>query len=727
MTSIAEMKARMASRMNRNQGRNNYNNNYNDYDNNAVARDEKKSAPVGTVVKEVSIPHEGISIRNLSMRMSMTIDTLKGKLLDMGETIGSSTGSVHRKGKVKGINANVNLDGVDEAEQIIDADIAELVVLEMGIEAKRESDASNGNSDRDRDRLDEGEEALATEPRAPVVCVMGHVDHGKTTLLDALRSANVADNEAGGITQKLSAFRVDVGGRQVAFLDTPGHAAFSTMRSHGVCATDLVVLVVAIDDGVKSQTREALRCAKDAGCTIVVAITKCDKVPPGPARETAKSRIYAQLSEEDLVCEEFGGDVMAVEVSAQSGENLASGLVEGLMLQADMMELVAATEGQCEAVVLDANMEKGRGVVADVLVRWGKLEVGDAVIVDTTFGRVKAMVNDQGKNITSAGPSTPVRLLGLRSVPNVGQEMLSVESEAKAKGIVDRRVKLKEARDRLRNSSVDGGSDSVGESEIGEGGIPTLPVFLKADGVGTLEALEKIVEGLDSRTEDINLVVVKSGVGDVNRSEVEAAATAGARVLGFNVGIADSATRSSMKELGVVVERDTIIYRLEESLTQAMQSLMPKERKEVPEGTAVVQQIFQLRDKQSTSVAGLMVRDGKLSTSAGKSGSPLVFKVTRKGFTSEEDLEESRKGGKEDEEEGGNDRLKGVVFTELEVNSGTAQLKRFKDVVHTVDQGNDCGLVLNKFKDWQEGDVVHCFRVEYETKRLSLAAPASSA
>jgi len=212
-------------------------------------------------------------------------------------------------------------------------------------------------SDRDRDMVAEGDE-LKTVPRAPVVCVMGHVDHGKTTLLDALRKANVADGEAGGITQKLSAFRVALEeGREVVFLDTPGHAAFSTMRSHGVNATDLVVLVVALDDGVKSQTREALRTAKNSGSTIIVAINKVDKISPGPAREAAKSKIYSALSEEDLICEEFGGDVMAVEVSAQSGDNL-DGLIESLLLQADVMELEAAEEGQCEAVVLDANVEK---------------------------------------------------------------------------------------------------------------------------------------------------------------------------------------------------------------------------------------------------------------------------------------------------------------------------------------------------------------------------------
>lgn len=720
MIGIAEMKARMASRLNRKQS--NYDNGgYASVDRNEDNLDEEKGVTpkidYRTVVKEVSIPPEGLSIRNLASRLSLRIDDVKTKLSDLGESVGTASAG-GRRGKQKG-NANVNEDGVDEAEQMIEPDVVELVVLEMGIEARREADESL-RSDRDRDYADD-EEALVTEPRAPIVCIMGHVDHGKTTLLDALRASDVASGEAGGITQKLSAFRVEVGGRQVAFLDTPGHAAFSTMRSHGVCATDLVVLVVAIDDGVKSQTREALRTAKDARSTIVVAITKCDKVPPGQARETAKSKIYSQLAEEGLICEEFGGDVMAVEVSAQSGENLMDGLIEGLLLQADMLELEAATEGQCEAVVLDANMEKGRGVVADVLVRWGSLQVGDSVIVDTAFGRVKAMVDDRGRAITTAGPSTPVRVLGLRSVPTVGQELLSVDNEAKARSIVDRRVKLKEARERASRQTGGGDGTGAGFDVSGEGGemeVPSLPVYLKADGVGTLEALEKVVRDLGSRTKDVNLVVVKAGVGDVNRSEIENAATAGARVLGFNVGLADNATRTAMKELSVPVNRDTIIYRLEEALVEVMQTMMPKERREVIEGTAVVQKVFTLRDKQSTHVAGLVVQEGKLSTSESKIGAPLLYKVTREGYAGAE-------VSSADESSEGTDELKGVVFSELEINNNTAQLKRFKDVVSVVEQGSDCGLVLNKFKGWKEGDVVHCFRVEYETKRLQLASPAS--
>lgn len=698
---VAEMKARMAQRLGKKSGHSGGTGDGKRRDDGAAQPDKEKAQ--GTVVKEVSIPFKGLSVRNLASKLSMRIDDLKAKLRDMGEDVG---GTHTRKTRIKGVNANVNSEGVDEAETIIDPDIAELVVLEMGVECKRETHDAVA-SDRMRDLASEREQ-LETVPRAPVVCVMGHVDHGKTTLLDALRSANVADGEAGGITQKLSAFRVrlkgeEYDGREVVFLDTPGHAAFSTMRSHGINATDLVVLVVALDDGVKSQTREALRTAKNSGSTIIVAINKIDKIPPGPAREAAKSKIYSALSEEDLICEEFGGDVMAVEVSAQSGDNL-DGLIESLLLQADVMELEAAEEGQCEAVVLDANMEKGRGVVADVLVRRGCLKMGDSVVVDTMFGKVRAMVDDAGNTIEEAGPSTPVRLLGLRSIPTAGNELLSVDNEAKARSIVERRTKLGEARAEMARKRSANHRDN---GRPADDDVPFLPLFLKCDGVGTLQALEKVVQDLNNRTNDINLVVVKSGVGDVNRSEVEAAATAGARVIGFNVGIADGTTRSTMKELGVSVDRDTVIYRLEDGLKAAMQDMMPKERKEVSEGSAVVQQIFTLRDKAASIVAGCVVKEGKLLTSGAKGDHTLMYRVTRDGYSANVEAEAVE----------GPD---GVVFTEHDISSATTQLKRYKDVVTSVEQGNDCGLVLNRFKQWKEGDVVHCYRVEFETKQLQL-------
>eukprot|EP00605_Chrysophyceae_sp_TOSAG23-4_P000975 GSChrysophyteH1.ASY1.ANO1.1075.1 assembled CDS len=569
---------------------------------------------------------------------------------------------------VRELGQRMNGDAADPGDIVIDSEVAELIVLTLddSIDVRRES--ISVKSDKKR------------ETRDPVVCVMGHVDHGKTSLLDSLRKASVAASEAGGITQRLSAFCVNLpsaNNRQVVFLDTPGHAAFSTMRSHGVSATDLVVLVVAIDDGVKTQTKEALRTAKEAGCNIIVALNKCDKFDGDPvAKAEARARVLSQLVEQELVAEDYGGDIMVVETAALSGAGLDD-LVEGIALQADMLELQAAHSGQCEAVVLDANIEKGRGVVADVLVRWGELQVGDSIVVDTMFGKVKAMVDDKGKKLKKAGPSTPVRVLGLRSVPTAGQELLSVDSETKAREISGRRQRVKDLRALRKQQHAASGSD-----------VPILEVVLKADGVGTLEALNQVVMGLDARTEELKLRIVDEDVGDITRGDVETASTSNAVVLGFNVGVADSTTRAMAKEHDVSIARDNVIYRLEEKLVNEMQAVMPMERVEHVDGVAVVQEIFQLNTKAKDQVAGLLVESGFLTKKAQKASFPLGFK--------------------------------GVVFREEVINDDTVTLRRFKDVVNTVENGNECGISLVRFRDWREGDVIECYRIETRRKKLVL-------
>ena len=472
---------------------------------------------------------------------------------------------------------------------------------------------------------------------------MGHVDHGKTTLLDTLRKYNlknstaagstsstatpaatkaptpakskakgkskpatkdaaelveVAGTEAGGITQKLSAFGVDLSeGRRVMFLDTPGHAAFSSMRSHGAVATDLVILVVAMDDGVRPQTIEALNMAKQANCSIIVVLNKVDKIPYDD-RPSARSRVLTQLLNLDLIAEDFGGEVQVVEVAGRTGEGI-SALMEGLLLQAEVMELQAAISGQAEAVVLDANMEKGKGVIADILVRWGALNVGDPIVVGGSYGKVKSMVNDKGESVRTALPSNAVRLLGLRTLPSSGQEMLSVESETVAKEIADRRVAELEAR-RNRDEALAmrraeakaradaalavgdlagaaAAKDSVGKIKIN--------VVIKADGVGTLEALKQIVQGIASRAvADIEIQVVAAAVGDVSATDVELVAAGGdALILAFNVGIVDSEARTLAKVKDVNICRDNVIYRLEDELVRTMLSHLPKERSLVRE------------------------------------------------------------------------------------------------------------------------------------------------
>ena len=646
---ISELKRRMAEKLSFEKGSNSVGRNIIAHRQEGKKKPNSNSAttkPKGTVVKEVSVPSQGLTLRGLSQRLSMRVSDLTSTLERLGEEI---------------------QDGSDNA--LIEADICELVVLEMGLGVKREESSSNSGLMTPSLAAAASVGTLAEivlTPRAPVVCVMGHVDHGKTTLLDSLRKANVAAGEAGGITQKLSAFSVDVSGRQVVFLDTPGHAAFSKMRSHGAEATDLVVLVVALDDGVRPQTREALRVALEAKCTILVALNKVDKIVDPTERKTARSRVLGQLAEENLLVEDFGGDVLVVEVSGKTGDGVEQ-LTESLLLQSDILELKAASTGQAEAIVLDAYMEKGRGVVADVLVRWGTLSVGDPIVVDTMFGRVKAMVDDMGNPITTAGPSKPVRLLGLRTVPTAGQELLSVVSEAKARQISERRTRLQELKlQRLQemqkiapipnlSSSTDGTNEAESASIADAPKVPHISVLLKADGVGTLEALEQVVKGLGERTTDVTITVADASVGDVTRSDVERAFTVGnALVLAFNVGLADSATRASAKELDVTIMRDSVIYRLEDSLRTAMQAQMPKERSLVREGSAKVQKVFTMRDKAATAVAGLIVQSGFLRT--GSANSEIVYKITR---------------------------ANGEVVLD-EADGISAVLKRFKDNVHKV-------------------------------------------
>ena len=687
---------------------------------------KKKKGPT-TIVSDITISGHGISIRALASKLSIRLDELKNKLYEMDVEIEPLTeAQKHDLGE----------GNYDDDDRMIDADIAELVALDLDIEVKRE-DVKGPESYRERDEDDSVN--LVMSKRAPVVCVMGHVDHGKTTLLDTLRKASVAENEAGGITQKLSAFAVDLNTfmeddsdsikaekKEVVFLDTPGHAAFSTMRSHGVCATDLVVLVIAIDDGVKAQTIEALRTAKEAGCTILVALNKCDRMPDDKERMQARARILSKLIEEDLTAEEFGGDVLVTEVAAATGQGIKE-LVANVFLQAELMELDAAVEGQCEATVLDANLEKGRGVVADILVRWGNLKIGDPIVVDTMFGRVKHLSNDRGQSIKEAGPSTPVRLLGLRTIPTAGQELLSVENEARARKITERRQKIQDLRNARKQSLVNGSNSDV--SSNGESGLPALSLFLKADGVGTLEALQKIAAEMDSRTNDVNVKIVGSGVGDITRTDVEQASTSNAAILGFNVRLSDSQTRATSRELDVSVNRENIIYRLEERLLELMQAQMPKEPIRTIEGSGIVQKIFTLNDKSKTSIAGLVVQSGNLKTAGSKGSDALMYKVIReseigmpmkvkKTVADGYDIEESDHEQSEESEDIVINE-DGCVFTEHYVNKDTAQLKRHKDVVHLVEQGADCGLSLSKFRDWKEGDVVECYRVEWETKKMS--------
>jgi len=638
---VAELKARTAELIARQKNASNNNNTK------ATNTPAKTNTRGTTVVKEISIPDGGLSIRELASRLSMKVADVNANLESLGENSSQDEG-------------------------LIEADVIELLALELGLQVKREEN---------KDQLDTSPSLKVNqslEPRAPVVCIMGHVDHGKTTLLDTLRQANIADNEAGGITQKISAFTVSVNGRQVVFLDTPGHAAFNAMRSHGAEATDIVVLVIAAEDGVQPQTIEALKYAKAASCNIIVALNKIDKIPAAD-RPGVRAKILAQLVEHDLVAEDYGGDAQVFEISGKSGAGVPE-LIEGLVLQAEVLELSAANEGPAEAVVLEASMEKGRGVVADILVRWGSLRVGDPVVVGTAFGKVKAMYTAAGESIDKAPPSTPVRLLGLRTVPVAGQELIAVSSENKAKLISGRRQRVLD----LKKMQLEAKTST--DPDVSTDTVPTVNVILKADGVGTLEALQNVVKNVGSMTSDVAINVIASSVGDVSQTDLDRALTVGnSFILGFNINVIDADTRQSAKESDIKIFKDTVIYRLEDHLKEQMEFKIPKERVLVKEGAAKVQKVFQLRNKLGTKVAGLIVQDGTLRDESSR----YIYRVTRDGQT---------------------------VFEEV----SQIELKKMKDTVHEVDKGTECGITLDKFQDFEENDIVECFKIEWRKKTMAM-------
>jgi translation initiation factor IF-2 len=508
----------------------------------------KKEKLKHTVIKEVAIPSVGLELRELASSLSMKSSELYKRLEDLGEIMPSEDG-----------------ENGDPFGHIVDADTAELVVIDLGLIAKRQQavqEISVGTYSR-RTNNEQNISNVSMDLRPPVVCIMGHVDHGKTTLLDYLRSTNVAAKEAGGITQRLSAFSVDLkkGGR-VVFLDTPGHAAFSAMRANGASATDLVVLVVAIDDGVRPQTIEAIQAAKSAGCPIVIALNKIDKLPPSE-RPASRNKVLAQLADVGVLAEEFGGDSLVVEVSGRTGEGVMD-LIENLSIQAEIMDLRAPTEGLAEATVLDAGMEKGRGIVANILTRWGKLSVGDPIVVGTCYGKVKNLYLNDRESVRSVGPATPVLLTGLQSIPQAGQELISVPSESRARAISERRQRIIKIRD-SELASVSISSDTV-SPPTDDGLVPpiilsSLSILLKADSPGTLNALEKVVKGIISRCKEISIQIVSSGVGDITQSDIERLIVvkgANTCILGFNVNFVNSSVRSFAKESDVKIIRDAV-------------------------------------------------------------------------------------------------------------------------------------------------------------------------
>jgi translation initiation factor IF-2 len=572
----------------------------------------------------------------------------------LGETI--TVAELAQKMAVKAtevIKVLMNLGVMATINQPIERDTAVLVVEEFGHTAKllRENQIEEGlqGAEGETEKL---------EVRAPVVTIMGHVDHGKTSLLDYMRRTKVAAGEAGGITQHIGAYHVETPRGSITFLDTPGHAAFTAMRARGAKATDVVVLVVAADDGVMPQTIEAIQHAKAAGVPIVVAVNKIDK-PDADAE-----RVRTELAKHDVIAEEWGGQNMFRSVSAKSGEGIDQ-LLEAILLQAEVLELKAPRTGFASGVVIESSMEKGRGAVVTVLVKRGTLRTGDAILAGSEFGRVRAMFDEAGQAILEAPPSTPVVVLGLSGAPNAGDELLVVENERKAREVaLYRQGKFRDVKLARAATRAEDVFSTMGEVKAG-----IIPVLIKTDVQGSAEALRDALMKLS--TDEVKVSVIASGVGGITASDIQLAAASKAFVIGFNVR-ADSAAREAMKETGVEVRYYSIIYEAIDDVKQKMSGLLAPEIKETIVGIAQVREVF--RSSKFGVVAGCLVTEGAV-----RRNNPI--RVLRDNV---------------------------VIF-----EGALESLRRFKDDVNEVRAGTECGIGVKNYQDVRANDQIECFsRVE---------------
>ena len=569
---------------------------------------------------------------------------------DFAKAMGKTAAEVVKKLMMLGVMATVT--------QNIDFDTATLIADEFGIELKQEVVVTK----EDMLFAEEEDKPEDLKPRPPVVVVMGHVDHGKTSLLDAIRHTSVISTEAGGITQHIGAYGVRLNDRDITFLDTPGHEAFTTMRARGAQVTDIAILVVAADDGIMPQTIEAINHAKAAGVSIVVAINKIDK-------EGANvDRVKQMLVEYDLVPEEWGGDTVCVEVSAKKHINI-DGLLEMVLLIADMLELKANPNKPAKGTVIEAQIDKGRGPVATVLVQEGTLKVGDIVIAGTAVGHVRAMINDKGRRVKTAGPSTPVEILGLSEAPSGGDHFRVVTDEKLARDVAEARKQ--EQKETRFNSTVKVSLDNL-FSQIDEGNMKELNVIIKADVQGSVEAVKQSLEKLSN--DEVRVRAIHGGVGAVNESDVMLANASNAIIVGFNVRPdAGAAAAAERQEVDIRLYR--VIYQAIEEIEAAMKGMLDPEFKEVVIGHAEVRQTFKVSG--IGTIAGAYVTDGKIARNA-------EIRLVRDG----------------------------IVVHEGKIDS----LKRFKDDAKEVSDGFECGIGIEKFNDVKEGDVIECFIME-EIKR----------
>ena len=576
---------------------------------------------------KVSIPDE-INVGEFAQRMKRTAADVIKELMKLG------------------VMASIS--------QTIDFDTAAIVAEEMG--AKVEHEVHVTIEEKLFDESEDKEENL--QPRDPVVVVMGHVDHGKTSLLDAIRKTKVTEGEAGGITQHIGAYRVKVGGKPITFLDTPGHAAFTSMRARGAQVTDIAILVVAADDGIMPQTIEAINHAKAANVPIIVAVNKIDKDGANP------ERILQQLTEYELVPEEWGGDTIVCNISAKYGQGIEN-LLEMVLLTAEVADLKANPNRQAKGTVIEAKLDKGRGPVATVLVQNGTLHTGDSIIAGTAVGRVRAMTDDDGRKIKSAGPSVPVEIIGLAEVPGAGDIFYAVDDEKMARQLVEqRKEKEKEERNKaFHKVTLDNLFQSIQEGEMKE-----LNIIVKADVQGSVEAIRASLEKLSN--EEVRVKVIHGAVGAINESDVMLAAASGAIIVGFNVRPDRTATDSAAQQ-GVDMRMYRVIYDCIEEMEQAMKGMLAPKFREAVLGHAEVRTTF--RVSGVGTIAGCYVQDGKIQRHA-------QVRIVRDGIVIHE----------------------GVL----------SSLKRFKDDVKEVASGYECGCGFENFNDIKEGDVFEAFVME---------------
>ncbi|QOY61908.1 translation initiation factor IF-2 [Lysobacter sp. H21R4] len=586
--------------------------------------------PTAPIVRDVAIG-ETITVADLAQKMSLKGGEVVKALFKMG------------------VMATIT--------QSIDHDTAALVTEELGHNVVR-ADAA----DVENVLLAHVENLDAEQSsRPPVVTIMGHVDHGKTSLLDYIRRTKIATGEAGGITQHIGAYHVETDKGIISFLDTPGHAAFSSMRSRGAKLTDIIVLVVAADDGVKPQTVEAVQHAKAAGVPLIVAINKIDKSEADPLR------VKNELLEHEVVAEEFGGDTQFVELSAKTGQNI-DGLLDAITLQAEFLELSAVADGRASGVVIESALDKGRGAVATVLVQQGELKKGDYLVCGVQYGRVRALFNEAGEQVESAGPSIPVQVLGLSGVPDAGDDFVVVEDERLAKDVAEQRD-AQRRESRLVAQSGNRMEDIM--AQIGQGDQLSLPLIVKADVQGSVQALREALTALS--TDDIRINVIGSGVGGINESDAQLASTSKATIIGFNVR-ADASARKVIETNGVDLRYFSIIYDVIDQVKQVASGILGVEIREEIIGNAEVRDVF--RSSKFGAVAGCMVTEGVV-----KRTKPI--RVLRDS----------------------------VVIFEGELES----LRRFKDNVDEVRSGTECGIGVKQYNDVQPGDVIECFeRIEVQ-------------